>query len=157
MWTVIQQGSTTVFSGYSPVTFTGLVGQQYTVSVANHKTSIFDHWDDGTTNPARTITLTQNTVLTAYYKTAVSLTVKSATLSGQAFSGMRVVIKSGGTTVKSGYTPLTYTAESATTYTVTASSTTNHVFDHWDDGTTNPTRTITTTTQNVVLIVYYKA
>jgi len=42
-------------------------------------------------------------------------------------------------------------------YTITAYSTTNHVFDHWDDGTTNPTRTITTTTQNMVLTAYYKA
>jgi len=69
---------------------------------------------------------------------------------------MKTVIKSGGATAKSGNTPLTYTAESGTTYAITAYSTTNHVFDHWDDGTTNPTRTITTTTQNMVLTAYYK-
>jgi len=155
IYTVIKQGSTTVFSGYTPVTFTGVVGQQYTVTVSNFNKDLFNHWDDGTTNPTRTITLAHNTALTAYYNTPVSLTIKSATLSGGSLTGMHVVIKSGNTILKSGSTPLTYTLESGTTYTITISGTSSHVFDHWDDGTTNPTRTITPT-QNMVLTAYFK-
>jgi hypothetical protein len=49
----------------------------------------------------------RNTALTAYFKTPVYLTVKSATLAGAALTGMNVVIKSGSTTLKSGNTPLT--------------------------------------------------
>ena len=155
MYAVIRQGSTTLYSGYVPVTLTGVVGQQYTVTMYSYGNYYFDHWDDGTTNPVRTVTLTQNTVLTAYFKTPVSLTIKSATLAGATLTGMHVVIKSGSTTLKSGNTPLTYTLESGTTYTVTASGASGHVFDHWDDGTTNPTRTVTLT-QNTVITAYFR-
>jgi len=155
MLTVIKQGSTTLFSGNTPVTFTGVVGQQYTVTVSSFQQNLFDHWDDGTTNPTRTITLTQNTVMTAYFKTAVSITIKSFTASGSTLSGMIAVIKSGSTVLTWGYTPLTYTLESGTTYTITMYGASGRVFDHWDDGTTNPTRTISLT-QNTEITAYFR-
>jgi hypothetical protein len=155
MSTVIKQGSTTLFSGSTPITFTGIVGQQYTVTVSSFQQNLFDHWDDGTTNPTRTITLTQNTVMTAYFKTAVSITIKSATLPGATLSGMIAAIRSGSTLITWGYTPFTYTLESGTTYTVTMYGVSGHVFDHWDDGTTNPTRTISLT-QDTVITAYFR-
>src|SRR3989475_506908 len=69
MWTTIQSGGTTVKTGYTPVTFTGTTGTQYTVTVSNYQNNVFNHWDDGSTNAARTITPTQSTTLTAYYST----------------------------------------------------------------------------------------
>src|SRR4029077_17344679 len=80
MWTTIQSGSTTLTTGFTPLTSTVTAGNQYTVTAANYQTTIFNHWDDGSTNPSRTITPTTSTALTAYYSTGTSVTVpQSAT------------------------------------------------------------------------------
>src|SRR2546426_5886134 len=48
----------------------------------------FNHWDDGSTNAARTITPTQSTTLTAYYSTGTTTsTVPSAPQNLQAAAG----------------------------------------------------------------------
>src|SRR2546426_3710263 len=88
MWTTIQSGGTTVKTGYTPVTFTATTGTQYTVTVSNYQNYVFNHWDDGSTNAARTITPTQSTTLTAYYSTGTpTSTVPSAPQNLQAAAG----------------------------------------------------------------------
>src|SRR2546427_7737045 len=88
MWTTIQSGGTTVKTGYTPVTFTATTGTQYTVTVSNYQNYVFNHWDDGSTNAARTITPTQSTTLTAYYSTGTTTsTVPSAPQNLQAAAG----------------------------------------------------------------------
>ncbi|MDE1862524.1 MAG: fibronectin type III domain-containing protein [Thaumarchaeota archaeon] len=155
MWVELHAANgTTLATGYTPVTFSVTSGVQYVVYAANYQSNVFNHWQDGTTNSSLTITPTQNTSLTAYYSTAVTLTVKSVDLSGNAFSGMWTVVKSGGNTVATGYTPFQYAAQSGNTYTITVDNYQNYVFSHWSDGSTNPTRTVTPT-QDTTLVAYY--
>ena len=58
-----------VAKGYTPVTFSAKSGQNYVVYANGYQKTQFNHWDDGTTNPARSITPTQSATLTAYYST----------------------------------------------------------------------------------------
>ena len=68
MWTVLQQNGQTVATGFTPVQFTLASGQQYTVTVGGYQTIVFHHWaDNGSTNAARTIAITQATSITAVY------------------------------------------------------------------------------------------
>jgi hypothetical protein len=68
MWTVLQQNSQTVATGFTPIQFTLASGQQYTVIVGDYQNIVFHHWaDNGSTNAARTVSVTQPTAITAVY------------------------------------------------------------------------------------------
>lgn len=61
--------------GFTPATFTGISGAAYAISVSNNLGSeVFDHWEDGSPDSRRTITLSAagNTAITAFYKTGSS-------------------------------------------------------------------------------------
>ncbi|HZS74571.1 MAG TPA: fibronectin type III domain-containing protein, partial [Candidatus Nitrosotalea sp.] len=150
---------TTLATGYTPMTFTVSSGSAYTIVSSNYQNYVFNHWGDGTTNSSITISPTQNTTLTEYYSTApttVTLKVKSVDLSGNPITGLWTVIKSNGVIVAKGYTTLTFTATPGTTYTITMSNYQNYVFNHWSDGSTNPTKTVTPT-QNLTVVAYYNS
>jgi hypothetical protein len=84
------------------------------------------------------------------------LTVRAYTTGGDALS-MYAVIKSGSTTVKSGFTPLTYTGTTDTTYTVTVSNYNDLTFSHWGggNGSSNP-RTLTLWGDTTAVAYYNK-
>jgi hypothetical protein len=68
-WTTLAQNGQTVATGFTPVQFQVATGQQYVVTVSNYGQWTFDHWaDTGSTNPARTVSITQATTLTALYR-----------------------------------------------------------------------------------------
>jgi len=52
---------------YTPVTFSVTSGAQYTVHAANWQNIVFNHWDDESINPSRTVTPAQSTTLVEYY------------------------------------------------------------------------------------------
>ena len=148
-----------VASGYTPLIQSVPSGAGYTVTVANFGSFIFDHWDDSTTSPTRTLTVTQDTTLTAHFRTAQVaprqiLTVRSLALSGATTPGLWAVISSGGNTVATGFTPVTYSGTAGAQYTVSIGNSGGYVFDHWDDGTTTPIRTVTLT-QNATMNAYF--
>jgi hypothetical protein len=157
LWTVIQSGGNTIATGFTPLSYSGTVGTKYTASVSNYGNYVFDHWDDGTTNPARTVTLTQSETLTAYFRpTTASITVQSVDSKGTPLNGMRAsVTSSNGNSVTTGFTPLAFTGTPGTQYTVSIGNYGGYVFDHWDDGTTNPARTVTVT-QDTTLTAYFR-
>jgi hypothetical protein len=73
MWTTLSQNGRTVATGFSPVKFTLAAGQQYTVAVSNYGTYTFERWQDtGSTSAARTVSISQNTALTALYTAPAS-------------------------------------------------------------------------------------
>ena len=74
--------------------------------------------------------------------TTYLLTVKSADMAGSTLTGYQTSIKEGSVTVQTGYTTLTYTGKAGATYSVTVSDYGNMVFDHWNDGTTARTKTL---------------
>src|SRR3989475_3854040 len=158
-WVTLRNSSGNIIAtGFTPATFSVTSGSQYTVFAANFQNIVFNHWSDGNTNPSRTITPTQSTTLTAYYTigtTTVSVTVKSADLSGNLIKGMWVTLRdSSGNTIATGYTPKTFTVTSGAQYTIHAANFKHFVFNHWDDGSTNSWRTISTT-QSTTLVSYY--
>lgn len=60
--------------GYTTNTYSITTGKQYVVYVSNWQNIVFDHWDDGSTNPYRAITPTQSVTLTAYFSTGSTST-----------------------------------------------------------------------------------
>jgi len=68
MWTELH--STTghmLNSGFGPRSYVVTSGNTYTVFVSDYQNIKFDHWENGSTNPYRTITPTQDTSVTAFY------------------------------------------------------------------------------------------
>lgn len=64
----IMLASQVVKEGYMPFEYEGKVGETYKVSVSDFDTSVFDHWDNGSTSRKRTVTLAAaGTSLTAHY------------------------------------------------------------------------------------------
>jgi len=156
-YTTLSQNGAVVKTGFSPVSFTLKSGQTYQVSVADYGDYTFDHWNDGSTSRQKTVTGGQATTLTAYYKTSapkeVTLTVKTVRLDGSTITGLWITISGSGSAT--GYSPLSYTAKAGSQYTVTAGEWQNYKFDHWENGSTSRSRTITPTS-NTVLTAYYK-
>jgi hypothetical protein len=149
LWTVVKQDGATVKSGYTPLAYTAQAGASLEVTVSNYQNYAFDHWDSGSKSSTRQVTVSTDATITAHYSTGsdsqeqVSLTIRSAGLDGSPISGLWTVISSGGSTLKSGFTSLTYDATAGTQYTVTVSDYKNYVFDHWEDGSKNRSRTVT--------------
>src|SRR6185436_618769 len=79
--------------------------------------------------------------------TSYTVTVKSTDLGGSGFNGMWTTISKGGSVIKTGFTPLSFSATSGTSYQVTVSNYGNYVFDHWNGGSTSATRTISVATE----------
>ena len=95
------------------------------------------------------------TTLTVSSSGTVSITVNSANLAGVSFTGMWVELHaSNGTTLANGYTPITFKVASGNAYTIVSSNYQNYVFNHWNDGTTTTSKTITPT-QNTTLTEFY--
>ena len=154
LWTEISTGGAVVNSGYTPLTYTATSNTQYTVCVSNYQNYVFDHWSDGSTNNCKTVTTTEDTNLKAYYKSPVTLRVRSVGMNGSVINGLWTEISTGNNLVKSGYTTLSYTANAGTLYTVCVSNYQNYVFDHWSDGNTNSCKTVTPT-KTTTLTAYY--
>jgi len=72
MWTVVWFGGSIYRTGNTTLTFTATWGLPYTVYVANYQNYVFLHWGsgNGNTNPYRTVTPTENTVIVAVYSTS---------------------------------------------------------------------------------------
>jgi glucose/arabinose dehydrogenase/PKD repeat protein len=130
--------------GITPLAFAGQEGKAYTVTANDYQDLVFDHWEDGSTDRVRTVTAVSDTTLTAYYKTPPAiLTVKSADLTGNVLNGMyATVVPINNSTIKAAFTNSTYVGYLGNAYKVTASDYAGITFDHWEDGTTNRSRTV---------------
>ena len=155
MWTTVRAGSTTAQTGFTPLVIASSPAT-YTVTMADYGLYIFDHWENGSTSRARTIAAGDTTV-TAYYRTSstYSLTIKSINMTGKEFPGMYTAIGAGSTAIRSGFTPLAYSGASGT-YTATVSDYGPYIFDHWENGSTSRTRTVTLNA-DTTMIAYFRA
>ena len=70
MWIVIQQNGATVKTGFTPLTFAGIMGTTYSVQAHDYTGGAiyFDHWEDGSTTRTRSVVLNSDVSVTAYYK-----------------------------------------------------------------------------------------
>ena len=91
-FTIVMSGGVPIVAGFTPLSFTGDYGHQYSVRVFNFGDHFFSHWSNGSSSgPTTTITPdTATTTLTAYYASTSqeALTVQSVTTSGSSEPGM---------------------------------------------------------------------
>jgi hypothetical protein len=112
----------------------------------------FDHWEDGSTNPTRTITPLLDTTLTAFFQTdsastsTVSLLVESADISGTVFPGQWVELWQNGEIIQEDFTPFSVDIDADTQYEIFIydDPDENKFFDQWDDGNQDQKRKILT-------------
>jgi hypothetical protein len=84
----------------------------------------------------------------------VTIVVESQTWDKKAFDGMPIEIKSGENTVYAGLTPASYNATKGVEYTIRISDYKNYIFEHWDDGDRDYSKTINSS-GDVTLIAYF--
>ena len=121
MWTVLNQGSTRVATGFTPSTFNLSSGVSYSIGVGNYGSLVFDHWlDNGSAGQPRTINISADTTLTAIYRSTATLSLNptsgsigtSVTATGTGFAAnSAVTIRYDGVTLST--TPSTITTSSA--------------------------------------------
>ena len=88
--------------------------------------------------------------------TNVCLTTQSGASNGSPISGLWVTIGAGGSTVATGFTPLTFAAAPGTQYTVSVSDYQNYAFYYWSDtGSTDRLRLISIQSDNTITAVYF--
>src|SRR2546422_610751 len=128
-------------------TFTPDIAGDYVVGV-----TVTDSASSPHTANSQVATIT----VTAPPPTTVSLTVNSVELPSNPFAGQWIALSdSSGNTIATGFTPITFTATTGSQYNIHAPDGHLHIFDHWDDGSTNSFRTITPT-QDSTLVAYYR-
>ncbi|MGH3629913.1 MAG: spherulation-specific family 4 protein [Sciscionella sp.] len=81
------------------------------------------------------------------------VTVNASSIDGKPLTGLWTVV-SFGKNSSSGFTPFTFAAVPSNNYTVTLSNFQNYTLDHWNDGTTDNTVTITPK-GNLTITAYY--
>jgi hypothetical protein len=86
---------------------------------------------------------------------SVTITINSVNMVGNPLPGYYTTIRQGSTLLQSGFTTMTFTGTVGVTYTVAVQDYAGVVFDHWEDGSTNRNRTITTN-QDISVKAYYK-
>lgn len=160
MYTVITQAGVTQATGWTPMQFNANTGQMYTVSVSDYGTYYFDHWENGSTTRERNISLSSPQTITAFYRTTPNpppsgptVTVNAQRLDGSILN-MYTTITQNGATVATGFTPMQYGMTSGT-YVVTPSDYTNLYFDHWDNGSTVRSRSVSSSA-SVTITAYYR-
>jgi hypothetical protein len=149
MYAVLQQGSSTVSTGFTPVTFATTSGSTYSVTVADYANAYFSQWSNGVSS--RTMDLTANgsqTSLTALYCQTqggcssggggggAAITVTSSDLhTGAKIAGMYVDLRLNDNSVQSGYTPVTFSGlQTGVQYLVVVYWYGSYYFRHFSNG-----------------------
>jgi hypothetical protein len=175
MWTVLSQNGNVIATGFSPITFNLASGASYTISVGDYNDIAFHHWDNDSTTRARAISITSTTAVTAYYTSNshplppaddpddpepeppsgnVQLTVNTQYANGNTLSGMWTVMSQGGTTIATGFSPVTFTLQAGTQYTVSVGDYQDTIFYQWDNDSTTRARTISISSATTITALY---
>jgi hypothetical protein len=148
-WSAISSNAGSTPTTYSDTGLAASTAYTYKVSAINSV---------GTSSPSNTSTATTSGVNPPPPPTnTVSLSVNSANLAGTSFAGMWVELHvSNGTSLSTGYTPITFTVTSGVQYIVYAANYQSTLFNHWNwsNDSTNSSLAITPT-QNTALTAYY--
>jgi hypothetical protein len=92
--------------------------------------------------------------LKASASTASSLLIKSTDMSGNAIAGLLTTVSSNGNVVASGYTPFEFNGTTGAQYTVAVSNYGGDLFNHWENGNNNPSRTLSLTQSMTITASY---
>lgn len=163
VYTVIKQSGAVVLAENTPVQYPAEPGTTYTVRPSDYEifatgSYTFERWDDGSTTLTKTVTPNENVTLTALYRHnplgLATVSVRTVPLSGQPISGLHFDISPANEEIGAGQSPLSWTLEADTQYTVTPADYGNYFFDHWENGSTVRARTFTPT-DGAVLTAYF--
>lgn len=155
--TVEHPRGTILKDGYTPLDFTGYQDTPYTILIRDYRNSTFDHWENDAKTRIRTISLNNDTEITAYYRTidgstaapdasptTFDLIINSVDALGNALAApAKIESSSDGSVVREGNTPLNYTSGSGASYEVTVEDVGDMTFDHWENNSTDRSRTVT--------------
>ena len=137
-YTVLNQSSSIVATGFTPAPFTLNSGQTYTVQVDNYGSCQFDHWaDTGSKVDVRTVSISSNAAYTAVMNCGGSsaLTISSQNTNGQQINGYDMVLYQNYNVVSSEFTPTQYSLNVGATYTVAADNYGSCTFYEWVNAT----------------------
>ena len=84
------------------------------------------------------------------------LTINAVDSSGNDLNGMYVTLSQNGSLIHSNFTPTSFKLNSSQTYTVTVADYGGYTFDHWNNGSTVRTTTITISSNTVLTAIYRK-
>ena len=146
VWATVLSDGKGVQAGFTPFTFVGEAGKVYTVGVADYQDRKFDQWENGSKSRYVIVDLSGDDTITAYYVTGAA---EQHTITINAYDGqgrdrhMWTTVSADGLTVQVGFAPLNFTGSHGATYSITMSDYEDRVFDHWEDGSTDRTRTLT--------------
>jgi hypothetical protein len=140
-WSVnFGDGTSSSFTSAASVSKTyGAAGTYSAVATARDSTG-----KTATSSPV-TITITQSTS---------TLTVNTVNAAGSPINGYYTALSQSGAVIKTAFSPASFTLISGQTYQVSVSDYGDYMFDHWDNGSTSKSRTITPNS-NTVLTAYY--
>jgi hypothetical protein len=136
MWVQVKDGQAIVKSGFTPMTFYGTYGKQYTVAAHDYSAGSvwFAGWSDGVTAKERPVTLGSNGALEAKYITKNSeLKISAVDQDGGALHMWTTVKDSAGHTV-TGFTPFVYRGQTNSEVAVSISDYGQLEFRSWEDG-----------------------
>lgn len=68
MWTELWQNGQIIQEGPTPFSAEVQSGTDYEVFMGNWENILFDHWEDGSTNPQRAFSISENTTFTAFFR-----------------------------------------------------------------------------------------
>ncbi len=136
LWATVMAGGETIAAGPSPLTFSGVVGTSYKVTLSDYGSDLFDHWSTGATTNSIALLPTQDSVIAAYYQTGakVYVSVRTALVDGRPLSGIYTTVSRGSELVASGYAPVAFRLVPDTQYNVTVSNYAGDLFYHWGGG-----------------------
>jgi len=87
MYNGIIVNGTTIATGFTPASYQITTGIEYTAFVADFNQYIFDHWEDGSTDSSRIITLIQDTTITAFMLDTITGEIISPVVSASPTAG----------------------------------------------------------------------
>jgi hypothetical protein len=140
----ITQAGTELANTTTPWTFQLNSSETYTITAYDYGQYIFDHWSSGSTSRVLTISLTQNTALTAVYRSVnaappigdTAVTISAVTSSGAPLTGFFVTVWESGFLKAVSYTPAHFDLTTGAAYIIAPASYGNYTFSHWSDGST---------------------
>lgn len=154
MYTVLYSSTGSLLAtNFTTATFTLTNGQTYFVEVDNYGNCTFSHWaDTGSSVNPRSISINSNTQITAVYScggstSSSNVSINSLDQNGKSISGYYTILYGSSLNVlATGFTPMTFSTTSGSTYGIGVSSFGSCVFSKWSDGITTDPRSFTATT-----------
>jgi len=145
------QREAVVATGVTSSTFLAAAGPAYSLQVYGYGSCTFSHWSGGALSDPLAFAATGAALsFTAVYDcvgavdtTHSSIFVSSEYTSGAALMGVYAVLELGGSTVATGFAPVTFTTTSGLNYSITISDSANTAFSQWSNGIASDTIFVT--------------